>query len=60
MPPSALAIVTCYVPIMATTANTHVPHVDTDVVLGRDLTAPLWDLLPFNSWPVPLPMDDSP
>ena len=35
-------------------------NMDTGVVLGRDLTAPLRDLLPFNSWPEPLPMDDSP
>jgi cytidine deaminase len=36
----------------------HESNLDTDVVLGRDRSAPLKDLLPYSSWPDPLPMND--
>lgn len=36
----------------------HESNIETVVVLGRDLTVSLRDLLPFSSWPDPLPMDD--
>jgi cytidine deaminase len=29
-------------------------NLGTEVVLGRDRSAPLRDLLPFNEWPAPL------